>query len=194
MIPNNRISFMSTLAILPDIKQQHNFTATLRGCTIKKIAWFRACQREQLIKMSLFLFFKLLNLRSLPSLPLTSQHATRAFREITHVGEESASCFSNDLLYHSCIVSQSKCAHLQNTAQTSRLHMTNSPLLFATEQLYHSRWEMSVWGKREHYSFISSAHIFTARHEIWTIHLTMTSFCHFILLDAPSIVFYTHVY
>lgn len=77
----------------------------------------------------------------------------------------------------------------KTTAQTWRLHITNSLLLFATEQLHWSRWDLSVWGKREHYSLTSSA--FTVSLDFWTIHLTVTSLL--IIWANPSMIFYCSV-
>lgn len=128
-----------------------------------------------------------------PAHPSSCHQSTQ--EHVSSIREGNASCFSDDLLYRSSAkeTQSKKCAHLRLTAQTWRLHITNSPLLFATQQLHWSRWEMSVWGKREHYSLISSAHIFTASLDIWIIHLIATNFCHLIIWGALSIIYYSSV-
>lgn len=119
-------------------------------------------------------------------LSLSPQHSEKMRRAS---GRGMCHVFPNDLLYNSgAKVSQRECTHRRTTAQTWRLHITNSPSLFATEQLHWSRWEMSVWWKRKHYSLISSAHIFTASLGIWIIHLTATNFCHLIIWGALFII------
>lgn len=66
-----------------------------------------------------------------------------------------------------------------------------SSLLFTTELLHRSRWELNVWGKREHYSLISSSHIFTASLEFWTVHLSVKRFCILITWDIPPCYMYS---